>query len=128
MIDRKPTATLLPRESLPFAPLEIKRPKHERIWLPLVVLLSLPAVVFILLRQLFIGFPHLNAEWPEALGIMLSWTLAFTGTLGWAFTLNASVVAVVANFVARLSWKVKFAMWLCVVASLVACVYGGVVP
>lgn len=79
MSDRIPTSRLVLSESWPFAPLEIKRPKHERLWLALVVLLSLPAVVFILLHQLFIAFPHLNAEWPETLGAMLSWTLAFTG-------------------------------------------------
>lgn len=124
MSERESSCGLLPVKSPPHAVSETAQPRHERVWLPLVVILSLPAVVFVLLHLLFASLEHQNLKLPEPVEFVLVWVLALCGIFGAISTLQAFLVAVVATFVSSASWKRKALIWLSVAISFLACAYG----
>jgi hypothetical protein len=91
-------------------------------WCNRVVVLSLPALVFVLLHLLFASLEHRNMKLPVLADFVLSWVLGLCGIFG--SLLQAFVVAVVATFASSASWKRKVVIWLSVTLSFLACVYG----
>jgi hypothetical protein len=92
-------------------------------WAIVVLLLSLPSVLFVL--------AHLAAApggLPESLGFVLAWTLAITSMVGPLLTLAALVVTIAATFQGSISVPVRVVLWGIVLLSALAVLYMSQVP
>jgi hypothetical protein len=92
-------------------------------WAVVVLLLSLPSVLFVL--------AHLAAapgRLPEPIGLALAWTVAVTSMIGPLLTLAALVVTIAATFQGSISVPVRVALWGIVLLSALAVLYMSQVP
>lgn len=79
---------------------------YERAWLVAVLVMSLPALLFVVLHRLYVP-----QALPEFLDLPLAWTLTFTGIFGGYATMQAFILSFVATFRWRVSVKAKLIMW-----------------
>jgi hypothetical protein len=87
-------------------------------WTILVLLLSLPSLLFVILHALYT--PGTLPGFPDA---VVAWTIALTGMVGAGTTLAAVGVAAVATLQNNVPRTAKVVMWASVSLSLVASVY-----
>ena len=95
--------------------------ESSRLWLIAVLVLSAPALLFVLLH---LSYPW----WPEFLGLPLAWALVLAGSFGCLTAITAVIVAVVASFQRSVSGRLKVACWAFVALSLFGCWYIAQVP
>jgi hypothetical protein len=103
--------------------IELKAQKGGRAWALVVLLLSLPTVIFVVLHALYAP-----SRLPEFLDVVVAWTITLTGIVGAATTLAAVVVAVIATLQNEVSRTAKVLLWISVSISLLACLYLSTVP
>src|SRR5438477_12584449 len=92
-------------------------------WTLLVLLLSLPSLVFLVLHTLYTP-----GRLPEFLDLAVVWILALSGIAGAVLTLSAIAVSVIAKFQNDVPRGAKVAMWSFVSLSILACLYLAQVP
>jgi hypothetical protein len=94
-----------------------------RTWLIFVMVLSLPALLFVSLYLLYAsGFV------PAFLGLPIAVAVWLTGVFGGVTTMAAFVVTVAATFQRSVSVNVKVILWSFVALSVAACWYGSYIP
>ena len=104
--------------------IERNNQKAGMVGVVVVLLLSLPSLIFVILHALYAP-----STLPEFFDLVVTWTITLTGMIGAATTLAAVVVAVIATLQSQVPRMAKVAMWASVSLSLLACIYlAGVRP
>jgi hypothetical protein len=101
----------------------IKQIHPARLWIGVVVLLSLPCVVFAVTHALYSACEAGHIALPAWIDVLLTWTIAVTGIVGALFMLGALMVTAAGTLQPGVSTGVKIVMWVIFAISVVACAY-----